>query len=123
MGGNVAVQASEINWELFLGLFLPAFGALQLWLIKVAREDRDLYWLVRKQIGKMGWATIVAITIVLALANYVFTERFSNLYAINNFGSVFTLALMVTITSLPFYDAVARLPKKDEGKKGKSDKR
>lgn len=123
MEENIAVQTADINWELFLGLFLPAFGALQVWLIKIAREDRELYWLVRKQVRKMGWATIVAITIVLALANYVFSERFSNLYAINNFGSVFTLALMATITSLPFYDAVARLPKKDEGKKSKSDKR
>ena len=59
MEENIAVQTADINWELFLGLFLPAFGALQVWLIKIAREDRELYWLVRKQVRKMGWGTIV----------------------------------------------------------------
>lgn len=103
---------AEINWELFIGLFLPAFGVWQAWLIKIAREDHDLYKLVRKQTKKMCIASITAILLIGAAFKFTANELNASWIVISNVSGVIILALSVTLSSLPFYDAVMELPPK-----------
>lgn len=98
-----------INWEFILGLLLPAYAAGHIWLIKVAREDRDLYFLVRRQIRKLCIATIATLLLLMGYVRFVMDiEAIQRDFAVT-LGFLAILPMCVTITSLPFFDAVAAL--------------
>ncbi len=110
-----------INWEFILGLLLPAFGAWHIWLIKTAREDRDLYKLVRRQTQRLCYASIFALLVVTMLVNFVLDYSPRDREILSTLGSLAMLALCITLTSLPFFDAVAALePKQTKPKQDAS---
>lgn len=101
-----------ISWEFILGLFLPAYAAGHIWLIKVAREDTDLYKLVRYQIKKLCLSAIFAILVAaFGYAKFVVGTQIAMDFALT-IVLMLTLPLCVTLTSLPFFDRVAALPPK-----------
>jgi hypothetical protein len=102
----------SVDWELLMGLVLPAYGAGYLWLTNVARNDPDLYLAIEFRL--LASAIVALLFVVVVLLGVSLDEgipvEVKREYQMLAF--VFGVLAVYAISSRSFFREITRLPPK-----------